>query len=296
MTIVLYSLNLKIIKNLKKRNVSNKISGYLKDKKSKKIWEKSTINHIWSNHEIFDARNNHLHHKPTTILEKIIYITVRTCYYTFNICTGYNFKDPCPKSVVYRLIILESIAGVPGMVAASVRHFNSLRRLKRDHGWIHTLLEEAENERMHLLVIMREFDAGIFIRISVIAAQLILVSVLTISYIAYPSAVHRFVGYLEETAVSTYSSVIKKMELPGTKLQQAWSNLDAPDIAKCYWNLNKNSKWIDVLQMILADEAHHRDINHTLALLRYDQANPFDICNLTNLQISKQLHQQKEGI
>lgn len=36
------------------------------------------------------------------------------------------------------------------MVAGTLRHLNSLRKMKRDHGWIHTLLEEAENERMHL--------------------------------------------------------------------------------------------------------------------------------------------------
>lgn len=34
-----------------------------------------------------------------------------------------------------RFLFLESVAGVPGMVAASVRHLNSLRRLKRDNGW-----------------------------------------------------------------------------------------------------------------------------------------------------------------
>ena len=42
--------------------------------------------------------------------------------------------------VYSRIIMLETIAGVPGMVAAMVRHFNSLRRMTRDHGWIHTLL------------------------------------------------------------------------------------------------------------------------------------------------------------
>lgn len=26
--------------------------------------------------------------------------------------------------------------------------------MRRDHGWIHTLFEEAENERMHLLIYM----------------------------------------------------------------------------------------------------------------------------------------------
>ena len=36
------------------------------------------------------------------------------------------------------------VANIPGMVAGMVRHMHSLRRMKRDHGWIHTLLEEAE--------------------------------------------------------------------------------------------------------------------------------------------------------
>ena len=29
-----------------------------------------------------------------------------------------------------------------------LRHMRSLRSMRRDNGWIHTLLEEAENERM----------------------------------------------------------------------------------------------------------------------------------------------------
>lgn len=35
-----------------------------------------------------------------------------------------------------------------------LRHFRSLRRMERDHGWIGALLEEAENERMHLLYVI----------------------------------------------------------------------------------------------------------------------------------------------
>ena len=51
--------------------------------------------------------------------------------------------------------MLESFAGVPGFVAAAFRHFRSLRRLERDRGFIFTLLEEAENERMHLLTFLQ---------------------------------------------------------------------------------------------------------------------------------------------
>ena len=36
--------------------------------------------------------------------------------------------------------MLETIAGVPGMIGAMSRHFHSLRKLTRDNGWIHTLL------------------------------------------------------------------------------------------------------------------------------------------------------------
>lgn len=37
------------------------------------------------------------------------------------------------------------------MVAGMLRHLKSLRKMERDNGWINTLLQEAENERMHLV-------------------------------------------------------------------------------------------------------------------------------------------------
>jgi len=55
---------------------------------------------------------------------------------------------------VTRCIFLETVAGIPGIVGGMLRHTKSLRSLKRDHGWIHHLLEEAENERMHLFIFL----------------------------------------------------------------------------------------------------------------------------------------------
>ena len=46
----------------------------------------------------------------------------------------------CASHPYSRIIMLETVAGVPGMVGGMTRHFHSLRRLTRDHGWIHTLL------------------------------------------------------------------------------------------------------------------------------------------------------------
>ena len=53
------------------------------------------------------------------------------------------------KRYGHRAVVLETIAAVPGMVGATLQHLKSLRRMRGDDGWIHTLLEEAENERMH---------------------------------------------------------------------------------------------------------------------------------------------------
>jgi hypothetical protein len=44
--------------------------------------------------------------------------------------------------------------------AGMIRHLRSLRTMKRDHGWIPTLLEEAENERMHLMTFIKIKQPG----------------------------------------------------------------------------------------------------------------------------------------
>ncbi len=70
-----------------------------------------------------------------------------------------------------RMCFLETVAGVPGMVAAMLRHLRSLRTMRRDNGWIHTLLEEAENERMHLLTFLQLRQPGPLFRGAVLVTQ-----------------------------------------------------------------------------------------------------------------------------
>ena len=52
-----------------------------------------------------------------------------------------------------------------------LRHMRSLRSMRRDNGWIHTLLEEAENERMHLLTFLQLRQPGLFFRGMVLLSQ-----------------------------------------------------------------------------------------------------------------------------
>ena len=57
------------------------------------------------------------------------------------------------------------------MVGGMLRHMSSLRSMRRDNGWIHTLLEEAENERMHLLTFLELRQPGRVFRALVLISQ-----------------------------------------------------------------------------------------------------------------------------
>jgi Alternative oxidase len=191
-------------------------------------------------------------------------------YHTFNFITGYKHIDPTVQSIEWRLIILESVAGVPGFIGAGFRHFHSLRALERDHGWITTLLEEAENERMHLLVCLKMFNASLVTRLMVITAQCILAPFLMGLYAVHPSSVHRFVGYLEETACHTYASVIEHLDKPGTNLHNGWNNLPAPKVAISYWRLPEDAMWRDALLCMVSNcrESRETPVYYSYILVR----------------------------
>jgi hypothetical protein len=116
----------------------------------------------------------------------------------FDIGTGYGPDNMTEAKWLNRIIFLETVAAIPGMVAGAVRHLHSLRLMKRDNGWIHTLLEEAENERMHLLTFIQLKQPGVLFRSAVLVAQGVLYNLFFASYLLSPKTVHRFVGHLEE--------------------------------------------------------------------------------------------------
>jgi len=158
------------------------------------------------------------------------------------------------------------------MVASMVRHFESLRLMRRDGGWIHSLLGEAENERMHLLTFLEIKKPGVLMRSAVLVTQGIFFNAFFATYLIAPSFCHRFVGYLEEEAVHTYTRAIEDLDA-GTLPQ--WSAARAPPIAIKYWRLPADAMMRDVLLAIRADEAIHRDANHVFASIKKNEPNPF---------------------
>ena len=136
-----------------------------------------------------------------------------------------------------RVIFLETIAGVPGIIGGMHRHLRSLRTLERDHGWIHHLLQEAENERMHLFFFLRLRNPGIFYRLIIASGQAVFFNLYFFAYLISPSTCHRWVGYLEEEAVHTYSVLIKELDDENPNLKH-WHRMRANEEAIEYYQLD----------------------------------------------------------
>jgi hypothetical protein len=195
----------------------------------------------------------------------------------FDTATGWNNNSITQDKVLNRVIFLETIAAVPGMVAAIVRHFKSLRRMERDGGLMHLFLEEANNERMHLLSFIKLKDPPTAFRAAVIFSQFGFGSAFLLSYMVSPKFCHRFVGYIEEEACTTYTKIVKAIETaPEDSDLAKWRTEHAPQIALGYWKLGDNGTVLDLMYAVRADEAEHRDVNHSCSDLQHDQLNPFN--------------------
>ena len=163
------------------------------------------------------------------------------------------------KRYGHRAVVLETIAAVPGMVGGMFTHLTCLRRMINDDGWIRILLEEAENERMHLMTFIDIAKPTVFERLLIVFAQWLFFVGFSLLYILSKRTAHRLVGYFEEAAVLSYSLYLQEIE------EGHLPDIPAPAIAKEYWQLSDEATLRDVLVVVRADEAHHRDINHGLA-------------------------------
>ena len=162
------------------------------------------------------------------------------------------------KRYGHRAIVLETVAAVPGMVGAMLTHLSCLRRMVDDEGWIRTLLEEAENERLHLMTFIALARPTAFERALVLAVQALFWAGYLVLYLVSRRTAHRLVGYFEEEAVLSYTLFLAEIDAGRVP------NVAAPPIAIHYWQLAPDATLRDVVCAV-RDEAHHRDVNHALA-------------------------------
>jgi len=191
------------------------------------------------------------HHTPNDLSDRVALAVTRTLRF---------FADAFfARRYGHRAVVLETVAAVPGMVGGALQHLRSLRRLESDRGWIRTLLEEAENERMHLMTFMHIAQPSAFERMLILLAQGIFYNCFFLLYLVSPRTAHRVTGYFEEEAVRSYTEYLAGVD-SGT-----YENVPAPLIAIDYWKLSPGARLRDVIVAVRADEALHRDVNHGFA-------------------------------
>jgi ubiquinol oxidase len=201
-----------------------------------------------------------IHHKPENISDRIALAFTKLLRFIADTF----FK----KKYGHRAVVLETVAAVPGMVGGMLIHLKSLRKIKEDKGWIKTLLDEAENERMHLMTFINIAQPTLFERILIIIAQFIFIILYLFIYLISARTAHRIVGYFEEEAVISYTEYLNEIE--DGKIE----NVKAPKIAIDYWNLPLNSTLKDVIKVVRDDEAGHRDVNHGYANILNKKEDP----------------------
>ena len=164
------------------------------------------------------------------------------------------------KRYGHRAVVLETVAGVPGMVAGVWMHFKSLRAMKAGYGeQIREMLAEAENERMHLMFFIEIAKPNIFERLLVTSAQIVFGLFYLFMYVFFTRTAHRMIGYFEDEAVKSYTEYLELVESGKV------ANIDAPDLAIQYYKLGTNAKLSDLIRCVRADEEHHSETNHNYA-------------------------------
>ena len=164
------------------------------------------------------------------------------------------------KRYGHRAVVLETVAGVPGIVAGVWLHLKSLRKMKTGYGPdIREMLAEAENERMHLMFFIEIAKPNWFERYLVLFAQLIFMLFYFVLYVIDYKTAHRMIAYFEEEAVKSYTDYLRLVESGEVE------NVPAPRLAIQYYEMGSNAKLSDLIRHVRADEQHHSEVNHKYA-------------------------------
>lgn len=198
-----------------------------------------------------DAQVPRDHHKPRGVSDRFAYGITRCLRFVADLFFANRYG--------HRAVVLETVAGVPGMVAGTLQHLRALRRLEPEKGWIQTLLAEAENERMHLMTFIHIARPSWFERVLIVVAQGVFYNLFFLLYLISAKTAHRMVGYFEEEAVVSYTEYLAGIDAG------KYENVPAPQIAIDYWALAPDARLRDVVLAVRSDEAKHRDVNHGIA-------------------------------
>ncbi|MGY3604013.1 MULTISPECIES: alternative oxidase [unclassified Bradyrhizobium] len=191
------------------------------------------------------------HHMPDTLADRIALGIARAGASMAGTLFGGRYG--------HRVVVLETVAAVPPMVAATLLHLKCLRLMLDDRGWIRTFMDEAENQRVHLMSFIALAQPRAWERILIAIAQAAFYNAFFILYLISARTAHRLAGYFAEQAVRGYSEYLIRLGSDDR------SSDAAPASAIAYWNLPPDSDVTDMILAMREDEAIHRDLHHAFA-------------------------------
>lgn len=191
------------------------------------------------------------HHVPVTMADR----------FAFRLVGGLSTVASVLFSKRYgnRAVVLETVAAVPAMVSATLLHLRCLRRMVDDHGWIRTLMVQAENQRAHLMSFVAIARPSGWQRFLIVLAQGAFYNSYFLLHLLSPRTAYRVAGYMSEQAIQGYTRYLEDLE------SGVQADIEAPAFAIDYWHLSPQAKISEMLVSMRADEAIHRDIQHAFA-------------------------------
>ncbi|THG18388.1 hypothetical protein TEA_024331 [Camellia sinensis var. sinensis] len=165
------------------------------------------------------------HHVPVTFLDKIAYWTVKALRY--------------PTDVFFQ---------------------KSLRWFEYSGGWIKTLLDEAENEGIHLMTLMEVAKPRWYECALMFTVQGVFFNAYFLAYLILPKTGSSR-GWVLGGEGNSFLHFLKELDKGNTE------NVPAPAITIDYCQLPPDSTLHDVVMVVRADEAHHRDVNHFVSVI-----------------------------
>lgn len=193
----------------------------------------------------------HRHHAPRTFSDRFALSVTRVLLTMAGALFGRRYGE--------RVVVLETIAAVPAMVAATLLHLKCLRKMIDDRGWVRTFMDEAENQRTHLMSFVAMERPSTGERLLIAISQGVFYNAYFLLHLLSARTAHRLAGYLAEQAVAGYSNYLGRIE------SGAQENVSAPDAAVVYWSLAPGARLSDMVIAMREDEAIHRDIHHAFA-------------------------------
>jgi ubiquinol oxidase len=198
-----------------------------------------------------DKRDLQRHHPPRRFSDRFALALVKGARAVADSLFGDRYG--------HRAVVLETVAAVPGMVAASLLHLKCLRRMIDDHGWIRTMMDEAENQRAHLMVFVQIARPSLPERLLILLAQGLVYNAFFVLYLVSPATAHRIAAYAAEDAVRGYTRYLGGLQ------SGQYKDVPAPPLSLAYWHLPADARLSDVIVALREDEAIHRDVNHAFA-------------------------------